>query len=85
MGRHDKHDKHDKQEKHKDHVGKSNKKYYNLISINKNEFSLPSIIPTDVEKYFSQLLNKDKSLSAGIAAIKTLLMVLEKSKCKSME
>lgn len=35
----------------------------------------------DVEKYFSQLLSEDKSLSAGIAAIKTLLMVLEKTKC----
>lgn len=38
----------------------------------------------DVEKYFSDLLNKDHNLSAGIAAIKTLLMVLEKTKCKSI-
>lgn len=37
----------------------------------------------DVEKYFSKLLNDDKNLSAGIAAIKTLLMVLEKTNCKS--
>lgn len=37
----------------------------------------------DVEKYFSNLLKNDKNLSAGIAAIKTLLMVLEKSKCMS--
>lgn len=37
----------------------------------------------NVEKYFSDLLSKDQSLSAGVAAIKTLLMVLEKTKCKS--
>lgn len=37
----------------------------------------------DVEKHFSQLLSENKSLSAGIAAIKTLLMVLEKTKCLS--
>lgn len=36
----------------------------------------------NVEKFFSGLLNKDKSLSAGIAAIKTLLMVLENTKCE---
>lgn len=35
-----------------------------------------------VEKHFLGLLNDDKKLSAGIAAIKTLLMVLEKTNCK---
>lgn len=39
--------------------------------------------PVDVEKYFSELLSKDESLSAGIAAIRTLLEVLKKTKCKS--
>lgn len=38
--------------------------------------------PVDVEKYFSDLLSKDESLSAGIAAIRTLLEVLKKTKCK---
>lgn len=36
-----------------------------------------------VEKHFLDELDKDKKLSAGIAAIKTLLMVLEKTNCKS--
>lgn len=36
----------------------------------------------DVEKYFLELLRTDNSLSAGIAAIKTLLMVLKQTKCK---
>lgn len=35
-----------------------------------------------VEKHFLGLLNDDKQLSAGIAAIKTLLMVLEKTNCR---
>lgn len=35
----------------------------------------------DVEKYFLDLLRTDQSLSAGIAAIKTLLMVLKQTKC----
>lgn len=39
-------------------------------------------LPTDVEKNFADILNKDRSLSAGIAAIKTLLKVLESSRCK---
>lgn len=39
----------------------------------------------DVEKYFSNLLSEDQSLSAGIAAIKTLLMVLKKTKCKCID
>lgn len=38
--------------------------------------------PIDVEKYFSDLLSKDESLSAGIAAIRTLLEVLKKTKCE---
>lgn len=37
---------------------------------------------SDVETYFLDLLQKDDSLSSGIAAIKTLLMVLEKTECK---
>lgn len=37
---------------------------------------------TDVVKYFLQLLDDDKDLSSGIAAIKTLLMILEKKQCK---
>lgn len=36
---------------------------------------------TDVVKYFLQLLEDDKDLSSGIAAIKTLLMILEKKQC----
>lgn len=35
----------------------------------------------NVEKYFLKLLHDDQSLSAGLAAIKTLLMVLEQTKC----
>lgn len=38
---------------------------------------------SDVEKYFSKLLDEDENLSAGIAAIRTLLEVLQKSKCKT--
>ncbi|XP_031620290.1 translation initiation factor eIF-2B subunit alpha isoform X2 [Contarinia nasturtii] len=38
-----------------------------------------------VEKYFSELLNEDKSLSAGIAAIKTLLAVLKKTKFDTVQ
>lgn len=37
---------------------------------------------TDVVKYFLKLLDDDKDLSSGIAAIKTLLMILEKKQCK---
>lgn len=51
--------------------------YAMLLICNLTEFCI-----LDVEKYFSRTLNEDKNLSAGIAAIKTLLMVLEKSKCK---
>lgn len=36
----------------------------------------------DVVKYFLKLLDDDKDLSSGIAAIKTLLMILEKKQCK---
>lgn len=38
----------------------------------------------NVEEYFSKLL-KDDDKSAGIAAIETLLMVLEKTNCKSSD
>jgi len=37
--------------------------------------------PSDVVKYFLQLLEEDKDLSSGIAAIRTLLMILEKKQC----
>lgn len=33
-------------------------------------------------KYFMNIVDNDKDISNGIAAIKTLLMVLEKSNCK---
>lgn len=36
-----------------------------------------------VEKYFLKILEDDKSLSAGIACIKTLLKVLDKTKCEN--
>ncbi|EDW39284.1 GL13494 [Drosophila persimilis] len=43
---------------------------------------MPQIIESgkdfDVVKYFLQLLDKDKDMSYGIAAIRTLLMILEK-------
>ncbi|XP_058811971.1 translation initiation factor eIF-2B subunit alpha [Topomyia yanbarensis] len=39
----------------------------------------------DVERYFLGILDKDDSLSSGIAAIKTLLMVLEKTKFDTVQ
>jgi len=39
----------------------------------------------DVEKNFADILNKDRSLSAGIAAIKTLLKVLENSRFDTIQ
>lgn len=33
-------------------------------------------------KYFLNIVDNDKDISKGIAAIKTLLLVLEKSNCK---
>lgn len=39
----------------------------------------------DVAKYFIDILDKDDSLSSGIAAIKTLLMVLEKTKFDTVQ
>ncbi|XP_055612811.1 translation initiation factor eIF-2B subunit alpha [Uranotaenia lowii] len=39
----------------------------------------------DVEHYFLDILEKDDSLSSGIAAIKTLLMVLEKTKFDTVQ
>ncbi|KAJ6638797.1 Translation initiation factor eIF-2B subunit alpha [Pseudolycoriella hygida] len=37
------------------------------------------VVELNVEKYFMELLEKDKNLSAGIAAIKTLLYLVEKT------
>lgn len=37
---------------------------------------------SEVEKFFLNLVEDDKNLSNGIAAIKTLLMVLKKTDCK---
>lgn len=36
----------------------------------------------EIERYFLNIVNEDKNLSNGIAAIKTLLLVLEKTKCE---
>lgn len=36
----------------------------------------------EIERYFKNIVDADKNLSNGIAAIKTLLLVLEKTKCK---
>lgn len=47
------------------------------------EISLNFVLfPIDVVKYFLKLLDDDKELSSGIAAIKTLLMILEKKQCE---
>lgn len=35
-----------------------------------------------IEKYFLKIIDEDKNMSNGIAAIKTLLVVLEKTNCK---
>jgi hypothetical protein len=35
-----------------------------------------------IEKYFVNIVDTDKNMSYGIAAIKTLLMVLEKTTCE---
>ena len=35
-----------------------------------------------IEKYFLKIIDEDKNMSIGIAAIKTLLMVLEKTNCE---
>lgn len=42
---------------------------------------MPAIF-LDVVPYFLKLLDDDKDLSSGIAAIKTLLMILEKKQCQ---
>jgi hypothetical protein len=34
-----------------------------------------------IEKYFLKIVEDDKNMSNGIAAIKTLLVVLEKTNC----
>lgn len=36
----------------------------------------------EIEEYFLRIIDDDKSMSNGIAAIKTLLLVLEKTNCK---
>jgi hypothetical protein len=36
----------------------------------------------DLQKFFFEIMEKDQNLSIGIAAINTLLMVLEKTECK---
>lgn len=36
---------------------------------------------TSVERYFCDLMSSDANLSAAIAAMKTLLMVLEETNC----
>ncbi|XP_055615885.1 translation initiation factor eIF-2B subunit alpha isoform X2 [Toxorhynchites rutilus septentrionalis] len=46
---------------------------------------ISSTLMEDVEKYFLDILEKDDSLSSGIAAIKTLLMVLEKTKFDTVQ
>lgn len=35
-----------------------------------------------IEKYFLKIIDEDKNMSNGIAAIKTLLVVLEKTNCE---
>jgi hypothetical protein len=35
-----------------------------------------------IEKHFTKIIDEDKNMSNGIAAIKTLLLVLEKTNCK---
>lgn len=35
-----------------------------------------------IEKYFLKIVDEDKNMSHGIAAIKTLLTVLEKTNCE---
>jgi hypothetical protein len=37
---------------------------------------------SDVQKFFLEIQEKDENLSVGIAAINTLLMVLEQTECK---
>ena len=38
----------------------------------------------EIQRYFSNIVDDDKNMSNGIAAIKTLLLVLEKTKCKML-
>lgn len=45
----------------------------------------PTTEKFDVAKYFIDIVDKDDSLSSGIAAIKTLLMVLEKTKFDTVQ
>lgn len=55
---------------------------FSPLTSEENGLSFFFISFADVEKYFLDILDKDDSLSSGIAAIKTLLMVLEKTKCE---
>lgn len=40
------------------------------------------MLQTDIEKYFLQIIDDDNNMSNGIAAIKTLLLVLERTNCE---
>lgn len=53
----------------------------NIYKIYINKISITVLI-ADVVKYFLNLLDEDKDMSSGIAAIKTLLMILEKKQCE---
>lgn len=50
-----------------------------LLKINKYFLIMDNL---QIEKYFLNIVEKDKNMSYGIGAIKTLLMVLEKTTCK---
>lgn len=52
----------------------------NNLSEHIQQYTLINI--ADVRNYFLKLLEQDRDLSSGIAAIKTLLMILEKKQCK---
>jgi hypothetical protein len=39
----------------------------------------------EIERFFLNIVEEDKNLSHGIAAIKTLLVVLEKTNCKRLQ
>lgn len=43
-----------------------------------------SIIFSEICQYFNSIIKDEKDVSAGMAAIRTLLKVLEYSKCKNM-
>lgn len=49
---------------------------------NRKKFHHLCLFFTDVANYFIRILQEDDSLSSGIAAIKTLLWVLQETECK---